>query len=254
MSPGGGFDDVMSLVSGARRLEILTPAAPLAALRCLERLLGPLDVETLRRTIHGDALFAIVETAKNLALRSATFAGAAGLLLALAEASTGSGLDDRNNTFIELFHWQHPEVAATFIQRRAILEAHAAAGSDDRKTLIARACGSAFGDLTVGLHQADRASLPEPPYRAGTWQEVRQYATSVLEVLIRLLGDESPRVHAAASAAFLRFFRACIPLSHAVEGLNDLGRSAFDVIETARAVRRQCTRASEGGGGDRARA
>ena len=231
LSPDGWFDHVMSLVSGARRLEIVTPAAPLAALRCLERLLGPLDVETLRRTIHGDARFAIVETAKNLALRSATFGGAAGLLLALAEASTGSGLDDRNNTFIELFHWQHPEVAATFAQRRAILEAHAAAGSDEQKTLIARACGSAFGDLTVGLHQADRASLPEPPYRPETWGEVRQYAESVLEVLIRLRGDESPRVRDAAFVAFLRLFRACIRLSHAPEGLSDLGRRAFDEVE-----------------------
>jgi hypothetical protein len=229
-SPGGWFDSVKELVGRARRLQILAPAAPRAALRCLERLLGPLGVEDLRQRIRGDARIAIGGAVEDLALRSATFAGAAGLLLSFAEARLEGGLDNSEHSFVMLFHWQHPEAAATFAQRRAVLEAHAAADSDEQKTLIARACGSAFGSLTVGLHQADRASLPEPPYRPETLQEVRQYAESVLEILIRLRGDESPGVREAALAALPRLFPTCIHLPHAAEGLSDLGRRAFDVM------------------------
>ncbi len=133
LSPTGWFPDVNALVSGAKHLEILAPAAPGMALRCLERLLGSLQAAALQH-IEGDARRSIVRTLENLALRSVTFIGSARLLLALAEAENERWSNNATGVFLELFHWQHPEVAAPYSHRLAVLQEGATARGARRRT------------------------------------------------------------------------------------------------------------------------
>lgn len=231
LSPSGWFPGVNELVSEAKHLEILAPAAPLAALRCLERLLGPLHAADLQ-DVEGDARRSIIWTLENLALRSVTFLGAAQLLLALAEAENESWSNNATGVFTELFHWQHPEVAAPYSQRLAVLRERAAARSARGRALVAQACGAAFSDLAVGLHHAERGNLPERPYRPGTWEEVRQYAASILDLVVGLLDDEDSDTREAAVNALLASFRPFVTYSLTDKGLAELGRNALTTLET----------------------
>jgi hypothetical protein len=231
LSPGGWFPDVNALVSQAKHLEILAPAAPVAALRCLERLLGPLQAVDLQNIVEDDARRSIVWSLENLALRSVTFMGAARLLLALAEAENESWSNNATGVFIVLFHWQHPEVAAPYSHRLAVLREGAKASAARRRTLVARACGASFGDLAVSLHHAERAELPERPYRPGTLEELSQYAGSILDLLLGLLDDEDPDTREAAVDALLASFRPFVTYSLTAQGLAELGRRALTALE-----------------------
>ena len=231
---GGSFRDLDSLERSARRFEALVPAAPREALRCLERLLGPLSAEELRGRVTGDFRQSVVFALDELALGSRTFSGTARLLLALAEAENEDWGNNARGTFVSLFHWNHPEVPAPLPVRREILEEGGASGSAARRAIVAEACGAAFSEHPwIALHHAKGAAVPEGPARPGTWEEVRCYGEGILAILDRLIADPDAAVRKEAVAALDEVVGAFVRLSLLPEGFHALGGKAFDALERA---------------------
>jgi hypothetical protein len=83
----------------------------------------------------------------------------------------------------------------------------------------------------MSLHHAERSDLPERPYRPGTWEEVRLYARSILDLLVPFLDDNDPDIQATATDALLASFRPLITYSLTAQGLAELGRAAFAAID-----------------------
>lgn len=189
----GLFQDLDSLKGGTRRFEALVPAAPAEALQCLERLLGPLSAEELLTRVTSDFRRSVVSALDELALGSRTFGGAARLLLALAEAENEDWGDNARGTFVSLFHWDHPEVAASLPLRQEVLEEGAGFASAARRAIVAKACGTAFSEHFVALHHAKGPKVPAGPGRPRTWEEVRRYGEGVLAILGRLIADSDRR-------------------------------------------------------------
>lgn len=231
-STGGWFDTLQALLDNAKKLEILAPAAPTAALRCLERVLGGVPAGELATQITGDARRALVWALEDLALRSETFEGATGLLLALAEAENEKWANNATGVFFSLFHWQHPEVTASLSRRLGVLQGGAKAVSSFRRKIVATACGEAFKEHGgFHLHHPKGSALPEAPYRAKRWEEVRGYASGIQGLLISLLEDADPDVQQMAVSAFLDSMRPFVKRSLTHEGLHDLGVRVFETAE-----------------------
>lgn len=229
--PAGWFPDLDSLIENARRMEILAPAAPIPALRCLERILETLSEEELKIRIVHDARRSLVWTLEDLALRSATFVGAARLLLMLAGAENETYGNSATGVFVSLFPWQHPEVSVSLASRLSVLREGAASASPAQREKIARACGNAFKDRVITLHRAKGPSIPERPYRPSTWDEVRQYATGVLHLLNTLRQDQDVGVRQAAVEEILDSFRTLVKISLMSKGFHTLGKKAFKALE-----------------------
>ncbi|MGH7326401.1 MAG: hypothetical protein ACREJ9_17390 [Candidatus Rokuibacteriota bacterium] len=243
LGAGGWFQDLDSLERGAQRFEALVPAAPGEALRCLERLLGPLSGEELLRRVTGDFRRSVVFALDKLALGSQTFSGAARLLLALAEAEDDDYANNARGTFVSLFHWNHPEVSAPLPLRQEVLE-EAISGSAARRAIVAKACGTAFSEHGfVVLHHATGPAVPEGPGRPRTWEEVRGYGEAVLAIIDRLIADPDAAVREEAVTSLLEVGGSFVKLSLLPDGFHLLGRKALDTLERvgreARSARRR---------------
>lgn len=232
-SPSGWFPDINSLPRNAKRLEIMAPAAPVAALQCIERLLATLSADALKAQLVEEARRALVWTLQDLALRSETFEGAARQLLALAEAENETWGNNATGVFLPLFHWRHPEVSASLSRRLGVLEEDSRSASPVRRRIVTAACGRAFEEyVSFTLHHPKGPTLPEQPYRPETWDELRGYATGILDLLTRLLEDGDFEVKRTATSSFLKSFRPfVVSLSLAPEGLHSLGKGAFAILE-----------------------
>jgi hypothetical protein len=231
LSPEGWFPNVEALVSSAEHMRILAPAAPGSALRCLERLLAPLPASDLQTTIAGDTRRTIVSTLEHLVLRSATFMGAARLLLALAEAENESWGNNATGVFVELFHWRHPEVAASYSDRLAVLQESARASVARRRALVARACAESCREVSIGLHDAVRVDLPERPFRPETEDAVREYAGAILDLLRRLLDDPDTEAREAAVDGLLACSCGFVRCSSTRGGLAELGHRTLTALD-----------------------
>ncbi len=228
---GGWFRDLDSLETGARRFEMLAPAAPEEALRCFERLLGPLSTEQLLTRVTGDFRRSVVFALDELALHSRTFGGAARLLLALAEAENENWGNNARGTFVSLFHWNHPEVSASLPVRQEVLEEGTSFGSAARRAIVAKACGTAFSEHSVVLHHAKGPAVPEEPGRPRTWEEVRRYGEGILAILGRLIADPDAVVREEAATSFLEVVQPFVTLSLPPDGFHPLGGGALEILE-----------------------
>lgn len=231
-SSGGWFPDLDALMARAEVVEVLAPAAPPAALRCLERLLGSLGPEELAARVTERARRSVVTALEDLALRPETFAGAARLLASLAEAENETWANNATGVFISLFHWQNPEVPAPVRQRLGALIAEAGSSSPTRRRIMAGACARAFDEhAVVCLHEAKGSTVPSVPSRPGTWEEVREYGQGVLDVLASLATDHDPEVREAAIGGLLGSVRPFVRYSLTGEGFHVLGDSALRVLK-----------------------
>lgn len=232
LAGGEWFDDFDGLVRNAKILEILAPAAPTAALRCIERLLEGLSAEEVKARVVNDARRALVWALEDLALRSETSEGAARQLLALAEGENEKWANNATGVFQSLFHWQHPEVTVSLSRRLGVLQEGAKSASGLQRRIVATACGEAFKErISFMLHHPKGPAVPEQPYRPETWDEVRKYAAGILDLLISLTQDPDSEVKQTAISVFLNDFRPFVNLSLTQEGFHELGRKAFETIE-----------------------
>jgi hypothetical protein len=231
LGPGGWFPDFDSLKDSASRFESLVATAPGDALRCLERVLQPLSTEELRTRVTGNLRRSVVCALDDLALGSSTFEGAARLLLALAEAENEEWGNNAREVFGVLFHWNHPEVAAALPVRQAVLDEEANSERAARRTIVAKACGAAFGRHSIILHHAKGAAVPEGPGVPATWADVHRYGEGVLAILERLLVDPDLAVSDEAVTSLLQVTEPFVRLSLLPDALHPLGRKALDTVE-----------------------
>ena len=229
--PTGWFPGLDSLIKNVRMMEMLAPAAPIPALRCLESILVALSEEELKIRVVGDARRSLVRVLEDLALRSATFEGAAKLLLVLAGAENETHGNNARGVFTSLFHWQHPEVSASLASRLNVLRDGAKSPSPTQRKIIATACGEAFKNVVIMHHHAKGPTIPERPYRPETWEEVRQYATGIFALLNTLPNDQDVEVREAAINESLDSFRTFVKISLTSEGFHTLGKNAFEALE-----------------------
>jgi len=229
--PSGWFPDLDSLPKNVRMMEILAPAAPIPALRCLDNILAAVPEEELKIRLAGDVRRSLVWVLEDLALRSATFEGAAKLLLVLSGAENETYGNNARGVFLSLFHWQHPEVSARLVSRLNVLREAAKSALPTQRKIIATACGEAFKDVVVMLHHAKGPTIPERPYRPQTWDEVRQYATEIFSLLNFLSNDRDVEVREEAINESLNSFRTLVKTSLTPKGFHQLGKSAFEALE-----------------------
>lgn len=229
--PDGWFPDVDSLITNAKSFELLAPAAPIPALRCLESILTASSEEELKIRVVGDERRSLVWVLEDLALRSATFEGAAKLLLLLAGAENETYGNSAEGVFTSLFHWEHPELPASLASRLRVLREGAKSASPTQRKIIATACGEAFKDVVIMHHHAKGSAIPERPYRRKTEDEVRQYAGDVFSLLNTLSRDQNVEVRKEAVEETLDSFRTFVKFSLTPEGFQALGENAFETLE-----------------------
>lgn len=253
-----------SLVDNAEKFQALAPARPARALRGIEQCLVAVTANDLRARVTGRARRALAWTLHDLALRSATFEGAARLLLLLAEAENESYDNNATGVFTSLFSWRRPQITASLSRRLAVLANGQDAASPARKQVVADAAGRAFRDSeSFALHRARGPMLPEPEYRPETWEDVGKYGLGVLNVLSRLLRDNDERVREAATKALLDIWVALMVITirlpagpdglpelavRAIEMLADIGRSTESAkvrVATAERLQYLVTRLSQ---------
>jgi len=238
---GKWFADLGNLASHVRVLEILAPAAPGAALRRVQEVFSSCQVDDLRSGLTGEARNALVRTLDRLTLRNDTFAGAAECLLLLAEGEGARSESAASTIFLQLFHWKHPELPASYQRRGAILAAGASSASAERRRIIALACGKAFSPRwTFQLHASHGVDLPEDCF-ASRWADALQYAGQVRDVLQRLSFDLDPIVACAAKEAYLAVFREFVEIAARADASEQFAARSFqllrDLAETATSSR-----------------
>lgn len=230
MSPGGWINDLDSLVRHAETLEALAPAAPQAALASIERGLEDRAAEELHDSVKERARRSLVGCLEHLALRAEFFLRATRLLFRLAEAENETWGHNATGVVTSLFHWQHPEVSATLVERLAALRE--ASEQPRRLAVVARACEAAFKERTgIGLHHAKGPALPEVPYRPETREEVRRYGEGILSVLRTLARAPDSAVSNAAAEGLLRSLRPFVRISMTDTGFHALGKHAIEAVQ-----------------------
>lgn len=231
-SETGWFRTLDDLRDQARRFRMIAEARPRAARGALQRLLVDLDAPTLRVSVDDDLRREIVWSLEALALRADTLSGAADLLLRLAEAENERIGNNATGVFLDLFHWNHPEVSAPHGERIDFLFRAAGDPSPSRRTLIARAAGRAVlgWGMSFRLHQSDSFLPPEEPARLGTWGDVWQFHESILKILRGLTKDPDQEVVATAYHEVLESVREMLHLSVLQDGLHPLAEACFDTL------------------------
>lgn len=231
LSESGWFHTLEDLRAQARRFRTLAEARPRAALQTLQRLLGHLDVSTLRDSVEGELRREIVWSLEALALRADTFPGAANLLLRLAEAENENISNNATGVFHGLFHWHYLEVAAPHSERLDFLFKAARDSSPTRRKLVAGAAGEAvLGRKFYPLHQRESLSPPEGPARLGTWEDVWTFHDSILRILRALTEDSDGDVAATAYYEITGSIRQMLRLSVLEDGLHRLADACFDTL------------------------
>lgn len=231
LSGKGWFRTLDDLRIQSWRFHTLAEARPKAALAALQRLLGDLDVTTLRDSVSGDLRREIVWSLEAMALRADTFSGAAELLLRLAEAENETFGNNAAGVFLELFHWRHPYMSAPQTERVDFLLRAAHDLSPARRILVARAAGQALkGQAVFSTHRRDSISPPEEPARLGTWGDVWQFHEQILDLLIEVAKDQNQEVRTTASYEILDSIREMLHLSVLQDGIHPLASKCFETL------------------------
>jgi len=199
LGPEGPYKDHSSLAGAAHLLPILAEAAPVETLAALERVLKPISLEE-RKGVADRNRRSVVRALDSLLLRAATAAGAARLLLLLAEAENETWANNATGLFKEFFIPFHPQVAARLDERAAVLVQALAEGTETQRLVAVEAARRSLpyhGSVTLR-----RSAGFVPPERyVPTYPEIRNYAEGLLDLLIRAGSDHSDRVAAASRRA-----------------------------------------------------
>ncbi|MGH9194309.1 MAG: hypothetical protein ACRD1T_01040, partial [Acidimicrobiia bacterium] len=230
LTTDGWFTDLTALERNAQAFKLLAPAASITAVTSLEHLLSQCSIDDLRTGLAREARRAIVDTLDCLALRTETFRGAAACLLLLAEAENEAWDNNATGVFLGLFHWRHPEIPASFDIRADVLAEAAQSDHDERRRIIALACGQALSERrAVRLHTPEGCDLPQDRFGA-TWGDAHRYASRILDILGTLQKDRTVSVVEAAVRSLLLSVASLVDLSVSLEGANALATKTFGLL------------------------
>lgn len=202
LGPAGLFPDLDSLSARGYLLPMLAEASPERTLECLQRLLEPLPVER-RKAMPDGSRRHLVGTLENLLLRGTTSAGAAWLLLLLAEAEDEDWANNAAGLFYEFFMPLHPQIAAGFADRIEVLRRALFESTRERQLLAVQAAERALGyQGSVTLRRASGFTLPDSDSR--TYGEAYDYAAQLLELLCQAGSASDEGVAASARKSIPR--------------------------------------------------
>jgi hypothetical protein len=191
-----------------RFFRALTDAAPQAALRTLQRTIGRMDVDQLRK-FEGDPRRQVVWSLEAIAIWRDHFAEAARLLLKLAEAENEKFANNATGVFADLFSPGHGPVAPTeasleerFPVLREALESPSQKQRDVALLACERALATGFFSRMMG---PEHQGLRHPPelWVPKTWGEVFDGYRRVWELMIARMAalDVDQRNRAASILA-----------------------------------------------------
>ncbi len=221
LGPGGICKDRDSFRTVGHLLPTLAEAAPGQTLACLQRIVRPLSLEE-RKDIAAKSRRDLVEALDTLLLWPSTAAGAARVLLLLAEAEM----------FFEFFLPLHPQVAALLAERVEVLREALVKGTEAQQLLAVEAIRKALRPRAVALRRSSAFVPPDRP--AATYGELYDYAADFLRLLVEAGAPGHGAVPDAArkaipevaqqvagtprSGAVLDAFRRCLDWLHEEEG------------------------------------
>lgn len=190
--------------SRSQVFSILAKAYPRMGMDALLRILGSLSPEHLRQFTDGRRQ--VIWTLEELAWFSETFADAARLLLALAEAENETWGNNASGTWVQLFGTHLGGSSVPALKRHAVIAEALDGPSAERQLLGVRAISriftthetsSVFGDTQTGRVAPER-------WRPKTWEEDWEVRISGLRLLDQALGSDTPSVRQAAEEVLLR--------------------------------------------------
>jgi hypothetical protein len=207
-----------SISASIHLLPMFAEVAPRETLDCLRNLQPERDSGWLHATL-----------ARLLSSRE-TAAGALRLILKLGSPSEQSPEATlRSATFASMFTESfaavHPQVAASFAERLAILRDLFQTGSESQQALAVEAAKKCADTFCVGFVQHSAGFMPADASPGSTWEEILDYGVAVLDLLGEIgskPSGDAPRLARTAAAhvaaaigaprpdAALRAFRRCL--------------------------------------------
>jgi len=191
-----------------RVVAVLSETCPKAGLRCLQRTIGEMNVDALRRLDEPRQF--LVWALEKIGVWRECFVGAARLLLMLAEAENSNHGNNATGTFEQLFSLNRgfaPTQAEPAI-RLAVLDDVLESKSTERRKLGLRACAKALNTsadfrLVGPEHQGLRKKLEF--WTPNTYDEFCECHRQVWELLVSKRGlwegDDRSRLHSTLISA-----------------------------------------------------
>ena len=227
----GPFRDIDVIAANAGLFSALAKVVPEAAVRALERIILPLDVDALLTLTTGRR--EIMWTLERLAAYRELFPEAARLILRLAVAENESYANNATGTFQALFSPRGGATAAPGDERVELLAEIIERGDVPELLVTIGALKQVFEVHSGHAVSADRSGVAPPTYWAArTLENHVDYCGRAFVLLERLLNHEVEEVRSAAESVVLERFRNFFWLGLSEHALTFAQRS--DLSESVR--------------------
>ena len=206
LARGGPFRNISVIAANAGLFSALASVVPAAAVRALERIILPLEDESLRAFNNGRR--EIMWTLERLVARRKLFPAAARLILRLAVGENEYYANNATGTFQSLFKPRGGATAATGDERVQLL-AEVFERADEPELLIAIGALKQVFDVHGGHSvSAEPGGVAPPTYWAAQTLEDRvEYCGRAFALLEGLLDHEEEAIRNAAESVVLERFR-----------------------------------------------
>ena len=231
LSGRGPFRDLGVIAANAGLFSALARVAPEAAVRALDRIVLPLDDDSLRAFTSGRR--EIMWTLERLVAHRQLFPAAANLILRLAVAENESYANNATGTLQSLFQPRGGATAATGPERLEFLGTIAERAAVPELLIAIGALTQAFDVHSTHVVSGDPSGVAPPLFWAArTLEDHVGYCGGALVLLERLLDHEEQEVRSAAEAIVLERFRNLFWLGLSEQALSLAQRS--DISESLR--------------------
>lgn len=239
LSSEGLFPDLESLNDHAKAqiFAILSDAHPEAGLRALERIISHLPRDRLLQ--FGEGRRHVIWTLEKLAWQTATFFGAARLLLQLAEAENEVRIaNNATGVWVSLFGTRLGNTAVPAIERHRLLREALEHSSEGRQLLAVQAVGRAIQLFEMGTSFSSNAPrVPPLRWHPTTHAEDREARRSALLLLDQAMASTVTQVRETAVETLVNSIRDLVRAGLAADVIERLRNLSVNTEEQKRHLR-----------------
>jgi len=190
-TPAGALAEV-------RLLRLVAPAVPTRIANLLRQALGEMGVAALA-TLEGAARRELMWTLEQLLFRRNTSGIALRCIALLAEAENERWSNNATGVFAECFNPMHPQVPLPLDERLTVLRELLAEGTTrQRRLLSVKATAGAFERVGVVTLRSSEGPEPFDKVPAVTYQELREYLHTIIDLTRSLIRDDDQEIASAA--------------------------------------------------------